>query len=210
MVFDNMSTVTTGRNEDGKPIWKPKCRQFASEIGFHPEVCALYSPNQKGTVENGVAFVKGNFLAGRTFFDDEDLSRQLNNWLTERNSQKCPAHGQIPNELLAEERKAFEPLSETSDSYGLLHLRNVSPEAVIRFETNCYSVPEQLIGQVVAVRAAAKELRIYYDTQLVAQHQRSFGKKECPDSRAPVKRELRDLSHYEKTLEQKPRAKVMA
>jgi transposase len=68
LVFDNMSTVTTGRNEDGNPIWNAKFRQFASEIGFHhfdklsasSEVCALYSPNQKGTVENreiaGVGF----------------------------------------------------------------------------------------------------------------------------------------------------------
>jgi hypothetical protein len=193
-----MSTVTTGRNEDGNPIWNAKFQQFAmvicgdkpacSEIGFYPEVCALYSPNQKGTVENGVAFVKGNFLAGRTFLDDENLNRQLNNWLLERNSQKCQAHGRTPNELLAEEQKAFEPFSETSDSYGLLHLRSVSPESVIRFETNCYSVPEELIGQVVVVRVAEKELRIYYDSQLVAWHQRSFGRKEW----------IRDLSHYEK------------
>jgi hypothetical protein len=95
-------------------------------------LCALYSPNQKGTVENGVAFIKGNFLAGRTFSDDDDLRLQLNNWLTERNSQKCQAHGQVPNELLAEERQVFEPFCETSDSYGLLHLRSVSPESVIR------------------------------------------------------------------------------
>jgi transposase len=200
LVFDNTRNVAQGRNEAGNPIWNAKFQQFAAEIGFHPEVCALYSPNQKGTVENGVAFVKGNFLAGRTFLDDEDLSRQLNNWLTEKNSQKCQAHGRTPNELLVEERKAFEPFSETSDSYGLLHLRSVSPEAVIRFETNCYSVPEQLIGQVVAIRVGEKELRIYSDNQLVAQHQRSFGRKEW----------IRNLSHYEKTLEQKPRAKVMA
>jgi transposase len=200
LVFDNIRTVVQGRNEAGNPIWNAKFQQFSSEIGFHPEVCALYSPNQKGTVENGVAFVKGNFLSGRTFLDDEDLSRQLNNWLTEKNSQKCQAHGRTPNELLAEEQKAFEPFCETSDSYGLLHLRSVSPEAVIRFETNCYSVPEELIGQVVAVRVAEKELRIYSDNQLVAQHQRSAGRKEW----------IRDLSHYEKTLEQKPRAKVMA
>jgi len=104
---------------------------------------------------------QGNFLAGRTFLDDEDLNQQLNQWLLERNTKKCQAHGRIPSELLAEERKAFEPLVEKSDSYGLLHSRSVSPEAVIRFETNCYSVPEELIGQVVAVRVAEKELRIY-------------------------------------------------
>jgi transposase len=200
LVFDNMSTVTTGRNEDGNPIWNAKFRQFSSEIGFHPEACALYSPNQKGTVESGVKFVKGNFLAGRTFSNDYDLKMQLTEWLAEKNSQKCQAHGQVPNELLSQERKAFEPLVEKADSYGLLHLRKVSGESVIRFDTNCYSVPEELIGQVVSVRVAEQELRIYYDNQLVARHTRNFGKRQW----------MRDLNHYEKTLEKKPRAKVMA
>jgi hypothetical protein len=160
LVFDNTKTVAKGRNEDGNPVWNPKFRQFASEIGFYPEVCALYSPNQKGTVENGVSFVKGNFLPGRTFLDDEELKIQLQRWLSEVNLKKCQAHGRIP-------------------------------KAIIRFETNCYSVGEELIRQVVAVRVAEKELRIYYDNQLIAQHQRSFGKKQW----------IRNLSHYQKTLQ---------
>jgi hypothetical protein len=89
---------------------------------------------------------------------------------------------------------------ETSESYGLLRLLRVNPESVIRFETNCYSIPEHLIGQVVTVRIASNELRIYHDNQLIAQHQRSFEKRQ----------RIRDLSHYEKTLSRKPRAKVLA
>ncbi len=200
LVFDNMATVTSGRNEDGTPIWNPKFLQFASEIGFHPELCAPYSPNQKGTVENGVKFVKGNFLSGRSFVDDEDLCSQLKQWQDQSNNQICQAHGQTPNALLVEERQAFEPLTETSDGYGLLHSQRVNPESTVRFQTNNYSVPESCIGQIVTVRVAQKELRIYHDDTLVAQHQRSFGKRQW----------IRDLNHYEKTLAHKPRAKVMA
>jgi hypothetical protein len=71
---------------------------------------------------------------------------------------------------------------------------------VIRFETNCYSVPEHLIGQIVTVRVASNELRVYHDSQLVAQHERSYQKRQ----------RVRDLEHYERTLSRKPRAKVMA
>ena len=134
LVFDNMSTIVhtvAERDKDGNPVWNRKFRQFSSEIGFHPEVCDPGAANQKGTVENGVKFVKGNFLAGRTFRDDDDLSAQSYEWILERNSQKCQAHGHIPNDLLLEERKAVEPLTETSDSYGLLHLLRVYPESVI-------------------------------------------------------------------------------
>jgi len=203
LVFDNMKTVVrmiAKRDKDGNPIWNQRFRQFASEIGFHPEVCDPGAANQKGTVENGVKFVKGNFLAGRTFQDDEDLSMQLTQWLLERNNGKCQAHGHTPNELLPKEREALEPLTETSESYGLLHLLRVNPESVIRFETNCYSVPEHLIGQIVTVRVASHELRVYYDSQLVAQHERSFDKGH----------RIRNLDHYERTLSRKPRAKVLA
>lgn len=200
LIFDNMTTVVERRDENRNPVWNPKFRQFASEIGFHPELCDPGAGNQKGTVENGVKFVKHNFLADRNFRNDEDLSMQLTEWLSERNSQKNQAHGHTPDELLAEERNALEPLMETSDSYGLLHLLRVNPESVIRFETNCYSVPEHFIGQVVTVRVAYNELRVYHNGHLIAQHQRSFGKRQW----------VRDLDHYERTLSRKPRAKVMA
>lgn len=203
LIFDNVGTVANiakRRDEDGNPIWNSKFRQFASEMDFHPELCDLGVANQKGTVENGVKFVKRNFLAGRTFRDDEDLFTQFAQWLAERNSQKCQAHGHTPDELLVAEREALESLAETSESYGLLRLLRVNPESVIHFETNCYSVPEHLIGQIATVRVASHELRIYHDSQLVAQHERSFQKRQ----------RIRDLRHYEKTLSRKPRAKVLA
>ncbi|MCJ7610405.1 hypothetical protein MUP00_12215, partial [Candidatus Bathyarchaeota archaeon] len=61
-VFDNMKTVTLGRNEKGRPIWNETFKKFAAEIEFQPELCHPYSGNQKGTVENLVKWVKNNFL----------------------------------------------------------------------------------------------------------------------------------------------------
>jgi len=74
LVFDNMTTVVERRDENRDPIWNPRFRQFASELGFYPELCDPGAANQKGTVENGVKFVKQNFLADRNFRNDEDLS----------------------------------------------------------------------------------------------------------------------------------------
>src|SRR5439155_1709051 len=65
-VFDNMKTVTLGRGPDGQPRWNPAFARFAAELGFHPELCDPHAPQQKGTVENLVKFVKTNFLPGRT------------------------------------------------------------------------------------------------------------------------------------------------
>jgi transposase len=50
-VFDNMKTVTLGRGPDGQPRWNPAFARFATELGFHPELCDPHAPQQKGSVE---------------------------------------------------------------------------------------------------------------------------------------------------------------
>ena len=72
---DNMKTVTLGRDAQHQPIWHPAFQKLAVEFGFHPDACSLAAGNQKGAVESLVKFVKGNFLAGRTFYDDELRAR---------------------------------------------------------------------------------------------------------------------------------------
>src|SRR6266536_3106623 len=69
LVFDNMETVTSGRDSAGQPVWTPALLQLAGEFGFHPQACAPGAGNQKGSVESLVKWVKGNLLAGRTFAD---------------------------------------------------------------------------------------------------------------------------------------------
>jgi hypothetical protein len=36
-----------------------------------------YSPEQKGTVEGGIKYLQGNFIAGRTFANSADMKGQL-------------------------------------------------------------------------------------------------------------------------------------
>ena len=77
LVFDNMKTVTTGRDDAAAADLDPALLQLAREFGFHPEACTPGAGNQKGSVESLVKWVKGNFLAGRAFADDADLARAV-------------------------------------------------------------------------------------------------------------------------------------
>jgi len=52
LVFDNMKTVTSGRDVAGAPIWTPALLQLAGEYGFHPQACDPGAGNQKGAVES--------------------------------------------------------------------------------------------------------------------------------------------------------------
>jgi hypothetical protein len=68
-------------------------------------------PEQKGSIENLVGWVKRSFFKQRRFLDDADLVAQLAEWDTEVNTQRpSRATGVIPALRLAEERPRLRPL----------------------------------------------------------------------------------------------------
>src|ERR671932_876929 len=103
LVFDNMKTVTSGRDTSHQPLWTPALLQLAREFGFHPQACDPGAANQKGSVESLVKWVKGNFLPGRSFRDDEDLSTQASSWQAQGNTRPSAATGEPPLARLAAE-----------------------------------------------------------------------------------------------------------
>jgi len=198
-VFDNMKTVTLGRGPDGQPRWNPAFARFAAELGFHPELCDPHAPQQKGTVENLVKFVKTNFLPGRTFVDDDDLGAQSAAWCAQKNGEVSQAHRQIPRELLAEERKAFGPLRTTAATYGLYRVATVNRESLVRVDGNQYSVPTGHLGQAVDVRLLATDVVLSRDGVELARHARCTGRNE----------RRRDPAHYTEALRHRPRARLV-
>src|SRR4029450_6592180 len=75
------------------------------------EVCWPYRPQEKGSVENLVGWVKGSFFKQRRFLDRADLERQLRDWLTEANTiRPSRATGVPPTARMAEDRARLRPL----------------------------------------------------------------------------------------------------
>jgi hypothetical protein len=189
-VFDNMKTVTLGRDAAGRPRWNPGFWRFATEVGFHPELCDPGAGQQKGSVENLVKWVKTNFLPGRHFVDDEDLAQQSVTWERDKAVQISQAHGQRPVDLLAPERAAFGPLTTTPDTYGLYRVATVHRESLVRVDGNQYSVPVGHGGQAVDVRILRDGIRISRDGVRLAEHARLAG----------IGQRRRDPVHYTAAL----------
>jgi transposase len=199
--FDNMKTVVKEIDEDNDPVWNETFFKFATEMGFHPIACEVDQPNQKGSVENLVKYVKSNFLPGRIFSDREDMEKRLEDWLVKVNEEReCKATERIPAELLEErELEKLQPLKATSNNYGLLRYLTVTREGTVNYQTNEYSVPVELIGKTVEARIHPDRVRIYHEGEKVADHERSTGRKQ----------RVREPDHYEPTFKKKPRAQVM-
>lgn len=198
-VFDNMKTVTLGRDAAGQPRWNPAFWRFASEVGCHPELCDPGAAQQKGSVENLVKWVKTNFLPGRRFADDEDLARQSLAWEQDKARQISQAHGHRPIELWPQERTAFGPLTTTAATYGLCRVATVNRESLVRVDGNQYSVPVGHGGQAVDIRLLQDIIRLSRDGLPLAEHRRLPG----------TGQRQRDPAHYAPALDHRPRARLV-
>src|SRR5688572_7523256 len=86
-VFDRPKTIALHSGRDGVVTeWNPTFASVALDLGLGIELCWPRSPEQKGSVENLVKWVKGSFFKQRRFLDEEDLLRQLQEWHVEINT----------------------------------------------------------------------------------------------------------------------------
>lgn len=200
LVFDNMKTVTSGRDSQHQPIWTAALLHLAAEFGFHPQACDPRAANQKGSVESLVKWVKANFLAGREFADDADLERQDAAWLVYANTRPSAATGVPPRDRLPAEAAQGGTLPPTAADYGLLAAGHVSAEAFVPVLGNLYSVPVDDVGAPVTVRIHRARVRLWRDARCVADH-----------ARAPngAHRRVFDPDHFAALFARKPRGQAL-
>jgi hypothetical protein len=200
LVFDNMKTVTTGRDAQEQPIWHPALLHLAAEFDFHPEACWPGAGNQKGSVESLVKWVKGNFLVGRTFADDADLASQCTEWLQYANTRPSQATEVPPLERLVEEAAKGGQLPATAHDYGFAYASRVGVEALVAVLGNSYSVPILHVGAPVTVRVHRERIVIWRDAEHLATQERA------PDG---AHRRVVEPSHFAPLFGRQPRAQVM-
>ena len=200
LTFDNMKTVTSGRDGTNQPIWTPALLHLAGAFDFHSEACAIGAANQKGSVESLVKWVKGNFLPGRTFVDDADLEQQNADWLVGANARPSAATDEPPNLRLAQEALKGGKLPAEASDYALRESGQVSEESMVFHAGNAYSVPLGHIGAPVIVRVHTQRVRIFRDTLLLADHSRA---------RDGAHQRIVEPQHFTDAFPKKARAQVM-
>lgn len=161
VVFDRPKTVVIGM-EEKRPIWNATLAQVAIDYGFTIELCAARSPEQKGSVENLVGFVKRRFFRARRFADLEaDLTRQLLEWLTEVNEERpSRATKVIPSVRLAEERSRMKPLAVPPAEYPLRYAVQVGPTALVDFQGVRYAMPAGACGIPATLHLYVDRVRV--------------------------------------------------
>jgi transposase len=147
-VFDRAKTVALKWTRDGQVTeWNALFAGVALDLGLGIEICWPASPQQKGSIENLVGWVKGSFFKQRRFVDAADLLTQLAEWRTEVNTQRpCRATRVIPAVRLEEERPRLRPLKVLPNQLALRVPVVVGPTGAVLHDTHPYSMPPEAIG----------------------------------------------------------------
>jgi len=143
-------------------IYNPRFLAFATHYGFRPWACKRRRPQTKGKVERPFFYVEKNLLNARTFRTLADLNKFVAWWLANVADVRCHREtNRRPIDLFEEERSELIALPATPYDTTIVVYRTVTPESVILYLRNKYSVPWRYIGTVLPVRITETELIVY-------------------------------------------------
>lgn len=184
VIIDNCKTAVLSHRRGEGPVYNPHYQDYARCRGFEIRACAPRHPQSKGIVENAVAYVKGNFLSGLELGDFAALGPACSIWLdTVANVRLHAETRERPVDRLEKERPRLFALTDLPGGVGLAGgpggtatTRTVRAcrRCRVQVDANRYSVPPLMAGRTLTLQLDDERLRLFDQTNLVAEHRRSY------------------------------------
>jgi len=175
LMVDNLKSAVLTRLVGAAPVFNPKYLDFSRHWGFEISPCNVASGWEKGRVENGVGFVKKNFLAGQEFTHFCAVQPAAQWWVdTVADVRVHRATQHRPVDMFEQERARLKPLNPAAFDLARVLTPSVTKQFRVALDSNTYSVPSRHVGQRLTLKAYAERVCIYAHDQLVARHPRSM------------------------------------
>lgn len=198
IMVDNLKSAVLQRLVGQAPVFNARYLDFAGHYGFSIAPCGVGKGNEKGRVENGVGYVKKNFLNGLEPPDFHAMNPAARVWLdTVANVRVHGETHQRPAERFKEERAYLKPLPALPYDIGSLRTVRASRQFRITLETNRYSVPAEYASTRVTLKTYPDRLCIYHQEKLIARHARTYDRYQ----------DIEDPDHPRALLEQRRNAR---
>ena len=197
-LFDNARVVVLERRGDAVRF-HPQLLAVASDHRVQPRLCAPHRANEKGRVERTIRFVRERFLAGRTLHSIDEANASLRAFIDDiAHAREHPtlAPRTVVDRLVDEQNKLLSPPASRL-AVDVLVPVVVDKTAVIRFDTNSYSVPSRYARQTLTLSASDTQVRVLDEDDVVAVHDRCWGRR----------RVVEDLAHRRELLDEKRAAR---
>lgn len=143
------------------PEINPKLAEFCRHYGVNVAPCRPATPQHKGKVERGVAYVRTNALKGRRFATLEAENAHLAHWESQVADKRV--HGTTCKQVAAlftEERAHLQPLPASLFPCYQEGRRTVGRDSFVEVAKSFYQVPPEYIGRQVWVRWDGRVVRI--------------------------------------------------
>jgi hypothetical protein len=174
MIDNTHVVVASGTGREMVPA--PEMAAFADRFHFVFHAHEKGDANRSARVERPFRFIEGNFLAGRSFADFDDLNRQARDFCDKVNAKtRRHLHGSA-RDLFAAERAHLRPLPPFVPEVYALHHRIVDVEGFVCLDRHRYSVPYVLIGRQLEIRETRDRVDAYLGPRLVASHHKASGR----------------------------------
>ncbi|MCP4364962.1 MAG: IS21 family transposase [Planctomycetes bacterium] len=180
---DCCKVAVLGHDAEGNPIYNPRYLDFALHHGCTLDACAPRKPYRKPSVENGIGYVKINFLNGLDLsqYTLEHLNREGRVWLQETaNIRKHRTTNERPLARFRKEREAMVELPQNPYDCGIICTPYVDKQARFSYEGNKYSVPKLYHRLRINLHVHPDKLLAYYKGLLIAKHTRIYEKRSKP------------------------------
>jgi Integrase core domain len=205
VIPDNMSTVVD-RAHPTEARLNEAFVEYAQARGFVIDPARVRSPQDKPRVERAVSFVRSSFFAGESFLDLADAQRRAEAWCSTRAGMRIHGTHQCrPLELFTvEEAPRLLPAPAGIYDLPIYASAKVHRDHHIEIGKALYSVPGDLIGQQVHVRADRQLVRISHRGSVVKVHPRGKpGSRTTDVEDLPAERSvyaLRDLDRLQRLV----------
>jgi transposase len=175
IMLDNLKCAVIQRHVGQAPVFNARYQDFARHFGFEIRACGVGKGNEKGQVENGVGYVKKNFLAGLDIPDFVAINPAGRLWLEETaNVRTHRTTNKQPVELFKAEKPHLRPLPAMPYDVSVVRPARATNRFRVLLDGNRYSVPSEYAGARLTMKIYPDRLCIYHDNSLIATHQRSY------------------------------------
>ena len=203
LIPDNLTPVVT-KADPLEPRLNEAFVEYAQSRGFVIDPARVRTPTDKPRVERMVQFVRSSFWNGETFTDLADAQTKATAWCAGRAGMRV--HGTTQCRPLEhfrlEEQPLLLPAPAAHYDVPIYATCRVHRDHHIEIAKALYSIPGNLIGARVQVRADRKLVRVFHRSQLVKVHprqppgHRSTDPTDLPSEQTTYA--LRDIAHLQR------------
>jgi transposase len=191
--YDRMAAVFDSRKQQ----FNDKFLEFSMHFGFQPCVCNPASPNEKGTDEESVGYVRRATFGERSTFESlDEATEYLKMRLSEINSHPVYRRSDVPVKGLEQERDMMHLLPTLEFENYELKRASISRYSLVKFDGNFYSIPDTFRPRQITLKILVDRIEFLDGSAIIASHLRLIGNQKYS----------LDIAHYIKTFHRKPGA----